>query len=340
MSIFIAISCFLLAAWLTRRFCDPSSRLHILDHPNERSLHTRPTPRSGGVAILAAIVAGMTVLAWWSGQFEDVSWIGISTVLVAAVSFVDDRYHLPVIDRLLAHLTAGGIVLWGGFSLHGLEIPGIYWNFAPWFGVGFSLLYIVWMVNLYNFMDGMDGFAGGMAAIGFGSFAALGWLAGNPLFFATNIIIGASAAGFLTRNFPPARIFMGDVGSSSLGLLAAALSLWGARDGVFPFWIGLLVFSPFLVDATATLLRRLLHGEKVWQAHKTHYYQRLVQLGWGHRKTVLWEYGVMLACAVSALWARFQDETVQARVLLAWCLVYASLMIFVRQLENLRKTVE
>ena len=337
MTIVLAACCFVLSGWLTRRFCNPASRFHILDHPNERSLHTRPTPRSGGVAILAAILAGMIVIGWQARQFGELSWIGVGVLLVATVSYIDDRKNVPVIDRLLAHLTAGGIVLRGGFSLHGFELPGVAWNFLPWLGVGLSLLFIVWMVNLYNFMDGMDGFAGGMATIGFGSFAALGWVAGNSLFFAMSLVIAAGAAGFLTQNFPPARIFMGDVGSSSLGLLAAVLSLWGVRDGVFPFWIALLVFSPFLVDATVTLLRRLAGGEKVWQAHRTHYYQRLVQLGWGHRRTVLWAYSIMLACGASALWARFQEQAMQTGVLLAWFLLYPSLMILIRQMERRHK---
>ena len=94
---------------------------------------------------------------------------------------------------------------------------------------------------------------------------------------------------------------MGDVGSSTLGLLAAAFSLWGARDGVFPFWVAILVFSPFIADASVTLVRRLLRGEKIWQAHKTHYYQKLVQAGWGHRKTVLVEYAIMIGCGITAL---------------------------------------
>ncbi len=339
MIILLAVCVFTISALFTRRLCDPASRFHVLDHPNERSLHTRPTPRSGGIAILTATIFGLIVLGWWYRNFDELAWIGLGVLLVAVVSFVDDWYQVPVIDRLLAHLVAGGIILWGGFSLHGIELPGIELTFSPWAGVGISMLFIVWMVNLYNFMDGMDGFAGGMAAIGFGAFAGLGWFAGNALFLATSLIIASAAAGFLTRNFPPARIFMGDVGSSSLGLLAAALSLWGVRDGVFPFWTALLVFSPFLADATVTLLRRLVRGDKIWQAHRSHYYQRLVQLGWGHRKTVLWEYGIMLACSISAVWARFQEQAAQARVLLAWCLVYPSLMIFVHKLEVRRKPV-
>ena len=115
---------------------------------------------------------------------------------------------------------------------------------------------------------------------------------------------------------------MGDTGSSLLGLLAGGLSMWGAREGVFPFWVALLVFSPFIVDATVTLLRRLGRGERVWQAHKSHYYQRLVQSGWGHRKTVLYEYVLMLACGLSALLAQQLNLQGQVALILFWCLVY------------------
>ncbi len=127
---------------------------------------------------------------------------------------------------------------------------------------------------------------------------------------------------------------MGDIGSSTLGLLAATLSLWGARDGVFPVWIAVLVFSPFIVDATVTLFRRLLRHEKIWQAHKIHYYQRLVQLGWGHRRTVLWEYVIMLACALTALWTVSQSAATQWLAITGWVIVYTGFAWFVSQLER------
>jgi UDP-N-acetylmuramyl pentapeptide phosphotransferase/UDP-N-acetylglucosamine-1-phosphate transferase len=204
------------------------------------------------------------------------------------------------------------------------------------FNAVLTTLFVVWVVNLYNFMDGMDGFAGGMAVIGFGSLAILGWLAGHSSFVVVSAIVASAAGGFLISNFPPARIFMGDVGSSALGLLAAGLLLWGARDGVFPIWVGLLVFSPFIVDATVTLLRRVLRGERVWEAHKTHYYQRLVQLGWGHRKTVLAEYVLMVACAASALWVVNKPPATQYAVILGWICGYAILMVLVGRLEKQR----
>jgi UDP-N-acetylmuramyl pentapeptide phosphotransferase/UDP-N-acetylglucosamine-1-phosphate transferase len=329
-----ALSVLCLSSWLTKRFCNPASRFYVLDHPNERSLHSLPTPRTGGVAILAAVLGGFVLIALWEEAGKFLPLLGLSAVLMASLSFMDDRRGLPVRVRLLGHLVSAGILVASGLVLNHVSLPGVMWEWPAWMGVIFSFLFLIWMVNLYNFMDGMDGFAGGMAVIGFGTLALLGVLAGNSLFAATGLMIAAATAGFLVFNFPPARIFMGDTGSSVLGLLAGALVLWAARANLFPFWVGLLVFSPFLVDATVTLLRRLLRGERVWQAHKTHYYQRLVQLGWGHRRTVLWEYALMFACCLSALGAQQLDARGQGWILFAWCLVYPALMLGVARLER------
>lgn len=122
-------------------------------------------------------------------------------------------------------------------------------------------------------------------------------------------------------NFPPARIFMGDTGSATLGLLVAGFSLWGIRVDLFPLWFPMLVFSPFIVDATVTLIRRVLRKEKVWQAHRTHYYQRLSLAGWGHRKTVVVEYGLMLATGLSAI-AMLQCPSFRVASLIIWSVVY------------------
>jgi UDP-N-acetylmuramyl pentapeptide phosphotransferase/UDP-N-acetylglucosamine-1-phosphate transferase len=213
-------------------------------------------------------------------------------------------------------------------------LPGIAWKWPPWLGIGVLLLFIIWMINLYNFMDGMDGFAGGMAVIGFGAYAIFGWIGGQPLFFIVSLVICAAAAGFLISNFPPAKIFLGDAGSASLGLLAAGLSLWGARDGLFPLWVALLIFSPFIADATVTLLRRLLKGEKVWEAHRSHCYQRLVQAGWGHRKTLLWEYSLMLACAATGLLVTHRSAETQLFALALWTGIYLFLFRAVKWAEH------
>ena len=326
-----------LSIWMTRRLCDPTSRFHLLDHPNERSLHTQPTPRSGGLAIIIGWVTGSVVIGFTSGGLPVLYWLFAALLPLAIVSFMDDHASISAALRFTVHAGCAVLLVWGmGLVLDRGLIPDL--GLPLYRGVGelLAFLYIVWMINLYNFMDGMDGLAGGMAVIGFGSYAALGYFAGHELFVAMSLVVASASGGFLLFNFPPARIFMGDIGSSTLGLLAAVLTLWASRDGIFPFWIGILVFSPFIVDATVTLVRRLLHGERIWQAHKTHYYQRLVQLGWGHKKTVLWEYALMLSCGVSAVWAVRQPVQFQWLTLTLWLACYVVIAMSVRVLERKR----
>jgi UDP-N-acetylmuramyl pentapeptide phosphotransferase/UDP-N-acetylglucosamine-1-phosphate transferase len=189
------------------------------------------------------------------------------------------------------------------------------------------------MVELYNFMDGIDGFAGGMTLVGFGGLAFLSGFGGAYLVAGLSLIVAAAALGFLLFNFPPARIFMGDVGSATLGVLAAILSLWGAQTGAFPFWAAVLVFSPFSVDATVTLARRAWRRERLWRPHTTHYYQRLVRLGWSHREVVLAEYVLMLATAASAVWVVRQPAAAQWALLVTWALLYVALAWMVHALE-------
>jgi UDP-N-acetylmuramyl pentapeptide phosphotransferase/UDP-N-acetylglucosamine-1-phosphate transferase len=211
----------------------------------------------------------------------------------------------------------------GGLRWDELGLPGAPVLLPLWLALPLTLLYIGWMVNLYNFMDGMDGLAGAMAAIGFAALAILGLVGGDLRYAATWSAVAAAAAGFLTANLPPARLFLGDVGSSSLGLLAAAATLWGAGAGLFPLWIGWLVFSPFIVDATWTLLRRAVAGERVWQAHRSHHYQRLVLAGWGHRRTLYWSLALITAVAVSAVAGARLSTPQQWQLNGAWAVVYA-----------------
>jgi len=281
-----------------------------LDNPNERSLHVAPVPRTGGVAIMVAVLAAGVALG------APVAILGCALAL-AVVSFVDDRGGLPARVRFLAHGVAAAAWL-------AVALPE-----APLWLLAILFLAIVWVTNLYNFMDGMDGLAGGMAAFGFGAYAIAFWVAGdatNALFSAS---IAAAAIAYLRFNFHPARIFMGDVGSILLGFLAAVVGLQGWRDGAWPIWFPVAVFSPFIFDATVTLLRRVARGERVWEAHRTHYYQRLVQLGWGHRNTALAEYGLMAGCAVVALAALRAPIAVQVAVCVTGAVVYAALALAV-----------
>jgi phospho-N-acetylmuramoyl-pentapeptide-transferase len=277
-----------------------------LDHPNERSLHARPVPRVGGIGIVAG-----TLLAFALLRAEPL--LAALVAALAVVSYLDDRAHLPIAVRFGAHALAAIVfVLAAAPDLHPL------WQAA-------LAVATMWLTNLYNFMDGADGLAGGMALFGFGAYALAAWLAGDAVFAVVAASIAAAAAAFLVFNFPPAKVFMGDAGSIPLGFLAAALGLLGWREQHWPLWFPLLVFSPFVVDASVTLLRRTLRCERFWQAHKTHYYQRLVQLGWGHRDTALAEYALMAVCGAAALWSLGQPHGMQLTVLGAAILLYCAL---------------
>ena len=252
-----------------------------LDHPNERSLHAVPVPRIGGIAIMLAMLVAALLLK------ADPA-ILVPAVLLAVPSYFDDRRALPAATRLAVHLFASAAFLvWSGMAI------GVMWLVL--------LLAIGWLTNLYNFMDGSDGLAGGMAVIGFGAYGLAAWLGGNSEFELLAWSIAAASAGFLIFNFPPAKIFMGDAGSIPLGFLAGALGVAGWLQSLWPLWFPLVVFAPFIVDASITLARRLLRGERVWKAHRQHYYQRLILAGWSHRKTALSEYALMLLCSTVAI---------------------------------------
>ncbi len=334
MSASSSLLAFIGAFFFSRYLANPVSHLHILDHPNARSLHQRPIPRTGGLAMIAGTLAGLTLITLETSTLPSRTLISLLTGLasLAVVSFVDDRTDITARSRILVHLWAAVSLLIAGFAPDRLDLPGFACVLPTGIAISLTILFTVWMINLYNFMDGMDGFAGGMAVIGF---AALAWLGrADAGFAAVCLTVAAASAGFLIHNFPPAKIFLGDTGSTTLGFLAAACSLWGSKAGLFPLWMALLIFSPFSVDATLTLLRRLWRGEKVWEAHRSHYYQRLVLLGWGHRRTVLAEYALMLACAGSTLLAVQLPPVGQAALAGSWIVIYALLTATVGWLEQ------
>jgi UDP-N-acetylmuramyl pentapeptide phosphotransferase/UDP-N-acetylglucosamine-1-phosphate transferase len=316
----VALAAFAVTYALMRLLLGQFARF-ALDRPNERSLHERPVPRTGGIAVLAgaalSLAFGATAL-----------WLPLAlAAALAALSFADDLRSLPTGVRFAAHLAAALLVAWYLMSpMHPAELALL-------------ALGVAWITNLYNFMDGSDGLAGGMALIGFGAYAIAAGAAGDAPLAAASVALAAAAGAFLLLNFPPARIFLGDVGSVPLGFLAAALGLAGWRDDVWPLWFPLLVFAPFVGDATLTLLRRLARRERVWRAHREHYYQRLVRMGAGHRGAALTGYALMLVCAAAALFARDAAPSVQAAALgaAAAVLIAAAAWIDVRWSRYLRR---
>ncbi|HKW38422.1 MAG TPA: glycosyltransferase family 4 protein [Burkholderiales bacterium] len=294
-----------------------------VDLPNRRSLHVRPMPRSGGIAMMAGIFTGFALM-------QTPLVVILPAALLVAFSHADDAAGLPVAPRLAIQAAAAAGFAY--FALPMLPLPAL----------ALIIPGVLWLINLYNFMDGSDGLAGGMTVIGFSSLGAGAWLSGDDALLIECSIVASAGAAFLLFNFPPARLFMGDAGSVPLGFFAAALSLTGWRDGDWPLWFPLAVFAPFIGDATLTLVRRFAAGERVWDAHNTHYYQRLVRMGWSHRRTALAEYGLMAACGGAALWALREPLYLQVCALLVIAALHAVLALRIDSAwrRNEKQTIE
>ena len=286
----------------------------IQDHPNERSLHDEPVPRIGGVALMAGMLSA------WALMLKTLQWWVVLPMLgLFVVSLLDDVRGLQVRTRLIAHIVAAALLALGSGILAQNILVGI-----------LVLLGTVWMTNLFNFMDGSDGLAGGMALFGFSMYGVAALMHGDETQAMLNFSIGAAALGFLYYNFNPAKVFMGDAGSIPLGFLVAGMGAWGWQRGHWPAWFPLLVFLPFIADASVTLLRRMLCRQKFWEAHRDHYYQRLVQMGWGHRNVALFGYVLMFASGVSALWSIRNFNSTPWPVFLIWAGIY---IVFIGLLE-------
>jgi len=299
---FLALVLSYLGVATLRRWAE---RRNILDIPNKRSSHTLPTPRGGGIAIAFFVLFGFAI-AWLinpSWPVWALSAYLFGAALIAVVSWLDDLRPLPNRIRFAAH-SAGAILAILGFGYwHSVDIPLVGQLNFGWFGFLVVFLWIVGLTNAYNFMDGIDGIAGGQAVVaGFG-WAILGWLGDQSLVGLLGLLLAMTSLGFLGHNWPPARIFMGDVGSAFLGYTFAVLSVIAAAKDPRFFLIGLLLVWPFVFDTTLTFLRRLQKGENVFFAHRSHLYQRLVIAGCSHRFVTLLYMGLALVATIlSLLW--------------------------------------
>lgn len=281
----------------------------LMDRPNARSSHSVPTPRGGGVAIVASFL----LLTFGLGLARLIepglaSAVVGAGALVAVLGYADDRRPLPARWRFLGHvLAAAWVVAWFApvppLPLFGLRIE------LGWAGPVLCLLFLVWMVNLFNFMDGIDGIASIEAITVCIGGALLWWLRGHADGAGLALLFAACVGGFLVWNFPPARIFMGDAGSGFLGLVVGLLALWSGHTAPELFLSWLILVGCFMVDTTTTLLRRVKRGEKFYEAHRSHAYQYASRRHGGHRPVTLafaainlfWLLPVAAAVALGAL---------------------------------------
>lgn len=270
----VVFICSFVLTWLLRKY---AIKNNVIDIPNQRSSHSAPTPRGGGVALVISFLIGLVVLCLLKTiSIEQLISLFIAGLIIAVVGFLDDHGHIAARWRLLMHFIAAAVGLYflGKFPV--IELFGYEFS-AGWIGMIFGLVYLVWMLNLYNFMDGINGLAS-VEAITFSFSSCLLLLntvpeASNSGLFSVLVMLGSATLGFMLWNFPKAKIFMGDAGSGFLGMVVGLIVLHLAMVSSSMFMAEICLLGVFIVDATITLLRRLVAGKKVYEAHASHTYQ-------------------------------------------------------------------
>ena len=295
---FVALLSSYIGVDLLRRWAEQ----RMLDIPNERSSHVRPTPRGGGLLIVLVTLLGCFLIRINLLNL-DLIVFGICAALIAAVSWYDDLGAVSSRTRFTIHtLSALGVL--SSFSYwQSLDLPFLTQVNLGWFGILVTFFWLTGFTNAYNFMDGIDGLAGTQAVVAGLAWLGIGLLQDIPLLTTIGLLIATSSLGFLGHNWPPARIFMGDVGSAFLGFTLATLPIIGAQtDSRLPVF-GVLILWPFVFDTTFTILRRLQRGENIFVAHRSHLYQRMVIAGYSHRHvTLVYMALALIGVFVAYLW--------------------------------------
>ena len=283
----LVIAAFLLSAGITGLMKVYAQRANLLDVPNQRSSHQVTTPRGGGLSIVAVFFGALIVLYVFSYLPTDVfSSLLVGGVLVAGIGFVDDHRHVPAKWRFLVQIIAAtfAVTMLGGLPEIQLGDKPVDLGMA---GDAMAIVFMVWLINLYNFMDGIDGIAGieAVCIVG-GALLVSSAGDGGPITTLLAVFV-TSVLGFLVWNWPPAKIFMGDVGSGFIGFILAMFAIISSGMGLLPIWTWLILTGVFVVDATLTLITRMINGEEWYSAHSNHAYQKASRRLKGHKPVTL-----------------------------------------------------
>ena len=279
-----------------------AERHRMLDIPNERSSHTVPVARGGGLAIVAVSLTGLVLSWYWISTWSrPVLTYVIGAILVFTVSWLDDLRPLSNRVRFAVHAASAILVVTCCGRLDAITVPFLGRIDLGMAGFLVAFLWIVGLTNAYNFMDGIDGIAGGQAVVGGVGWAILGWMLNIPLVSALGALLATTSLGFLFHNWPPARIFMGDAGSAFLGYSFACLAIISLEKNSTMALAGVLIVWPFVFDTTFTFFRRLINRENVFAAHRSHLYQRLVISGLSHQTVTLLYAGLDILGVLLAL---------------------------------------
>lgn len=278
----------------------------LQDIPNERSSHTKPVPKSGGVGIVAAFSVASVAIYFIAGVArvdDQYFWpFLLCGMTLAFISLVDDVTQRSFLAKIIAQVTCVLIMLGFGVTLTKLWIPSFGEVALGQWGYILTFLWIIGMTNAFNFMDGLDGLAGGVGFITACFMCGLAWSQGSYFVYIASFALAASIAGFVVFNFPPAKIFMGDVGSAYLGFVFASLAVIGASFdyGRLSFYIVPMLLFHFIFDTFLTFLRRGIRGERVYLAHRTHLYQLINRMGFSHRTVSLFHYAIAISQGIGA----------------------------------------
>jgi UDP-GlcNAc:undecaprenyl-phosphate GlcNAc-1-phosphate transferase len=288
--------------WSMRRF------VQIMDEPNHRSSHSNAIPRSGGVSIVITFFIGLTA-TWFMGELDSIDkpllyGFIFSTLLISLISLIDDIYEQTAIVKGFTHMIAILVVLYFGIVLDELSMPFFENVKLGWFGYVISFFWILGLTNTYNFMDGLDGLAGGVAVIASLFFMTITYTQGSSFVYIISYSLLAGALGFMFLNYPPAKIILGDVGAAFLGFVFAVLAIIAARydESKTSFLVMPLLMFNLIYDTSFTFIRRLLNGEKVTEGHRTHLYQLLNRSGYSHLEVVLTQYCMVFLQGLGAIW--------------------------------------
>lgn len=326
----LVVASLLLAALAVYSVRAVARRRLLFDHPNVRSAHLAPTPRLGGVGLMAAFIG--CAVAWLAASPSAGAWpIVIGTAAVAALGFADDLRPIRARFRFAAQLLAAAAVVW---ARRDALTAGVSWvlQLPAWLLAPLVILWILWMTNLFNFMDGIDGLAGGQAVLAALGLAAAAFLGGAPQPGVLLLLLAAASLGFLVFNFPPASIFMGDAGSTAIGFFLACAPLLPGEAAI-PVEVVWIAAGLFVLDATTTLARRVTQGERWFEAHRSHWYQRPLTLGVPHRTITLVAWAAMAVLALAAgAWPLVSPQARLALLLLPLAL-FVPLTAVVRRLE-------
>lgn len=319
----------------TRLLLRRAPRRAFVDVPNARSSHDSPKPRFGGVAIVAAFMATFAALYALDAGVRPMLPLAVGCAVLFAAGLLDDWRGLGVGAKLAAQVAAAGVAIAAGNLFDHVTLPVAGRVEFGWFAYPLTALLFVASVNFYNFIDGIDGLAAGGAFIAGVFLALIAGFAGQAAIAAVAMTAAGAALGFLQFNFPPSRLFMGDSGSTFFGYCFAWLAVAGNRaTPEIPFFAAALLLASLYADAGLTIVNRLLRGEMIFRPHRTHYYQRLLQLGLNHKQVTLLEYLVLMLLGASALLYVRAGAWFGPFASAAWVVAFTAVILKIRSLER------